>query len=83
MLVVKNNVVVGYCFILIPNENDIDVPLSMVNQFNRKTGFKLGGSSKLYAANIDNLLISISREADASIGGDRIVIREINTPPKE
>jgi hypothetical protein len=51
----------------------------MVNRFKSETGYELGRNGSRYGARIDNLIVTISRENNSVIGGDRIMIKVTNS----
>ena len=73
--IVKNGVVIGFMYFLIPKPGEINVPQSMIDGFKNKTGYKLGASGKSYGAIIDNLRFTFLRMNDPAIGGDRLVFQ--------
>lgn len=74
VLGVKNDIVVRYVLILLPNVGDTGVPSSMLERFKSETGFQLGKVGDKYGATIDNLFVLISRVNSESFGGDRLKI---------
>lgn len=73
--IVKNNVVIGFMYFLIPKPGEVNVPQSMIDGFKNKTGYKLGSSGKTYGAIINNLRFTFRRMNDPVIGGDRLIFQ--------
>jgi hypothetical protein len=76
ILIVKNGLIVGFSYFLIPKSTDNGVPNSMLNKFKSDSGFALGKvGNEVYGAQIENIKVTFQRVNKSVLGGDRIIIK--------
>lgn len=69
----KNNIVIGYIYMIIPRDNEAGIPKDLVEQFEKIMKVKLVYSNGTYGVKDDNVVVQFSRNKNPELGGDRIM----------
>ncbi len=77
-VIVKDNLIIGFTYFLIPKVNDYSVPQDIQDDFKEKTGLELGCGDKYCGVFYGNLKITIGRTNNVSLGGDRFLFQVRN-----
>lgn len=72
-VIVKENIIIGFTYFLIPKSNDYSVPPDIKDDFVKKTGLELGCDENYCGVIYGNLKITIGRTNNVALGGDRII----------
>lgn len=79
VVVVKNNVINRFMFLLYPKSNDVGVPAEMAKIFERDTGYTMDKVDNTYGIRLGNAFVTITRVDEEGFGGDRIMLSVRNT----
>lgn len=74
LICLKNGMIVNTIYNLIPEEEDVDVPQSLINLVQQSSPIQLVNKNKIWAVRVNNETISIGRANNAlTLNKDRIL----------